>query len=471
MLRDLFSQVYPCVSEEVGIHVVPKGAVVFSKASPGVFPPFLMQNINKPGREILKLCDGTRTIEEVIELSRVANADDQKAIVASVAFLEESRKSGHIAYADKAVPKHFRVTGSDTHTFPIHMAIEVTDGCNLRCKHCYRESSPEKTQLLTISELTCILSDLAKIGVRVVELTGGEPTIHPHFYDLITFCNEVFLMVAILTNGMLIDKTATQRLARFKDKLIVSVSLDSPTKDFHDSFRGVSGSFERARDAIRYLSDEGIFVRVAMDVTANNRNLIEETLILAKELGARSFGYNHVLPLGRGKTCSRMSIQEMKSQIALEKRIIDQYAGFVAVITEEAMAEMKKVGNCGAGHRTHVVGPTGNARPCLMMPEEYLTIGNLLQQSAEEIFSKPIVEFMRKLKAPDEDSCRGCQKPLFCRHCFIRAIYANEELDEPCAWAKKNKVLDVFRLNEYSKKTVTTNMGIRATAAGSCPRG
>lgn len=99
--------------------------------------------------------------------------------------------------------------------------------CNLNCSYCYRNShSTGREKRLETDKLLKILDDLYQKGLQVVELTGGEPIIHPDFIKILKFCFDRFSLVAILTNGTLIDEQFISKILPFREKIILSVSLD-----------------------------------------------------------------------------------------------------------------------------------------------------------------------------------------------------------------------------------------------------
>jgi len=73
-------------------------------------------------------------------------------------------------------------------------------------------------------------------------------------------------------------------------------------------------SFDKVTRAIKLLSDSGIFVRATMSVSPENFGDIENTLLLAKKLGARVFGYSPIIPFGRGKDIAPYEITPEKAK-------------------------------------------------------------------------------------------------------------------------------------------------------------
>lgn len=330
------------------------------------------------------------------------------------------------------------MTGSFEYFVPIHIAVELTAQCNLRCTHCYNDFT-DAAPGLDPEELISILREWKAHGLLGVELTGGEPLLYRGFWEVLEFCSLNFQRIALLTNGTLVSLNVAERLSDFKDQLIVSVSLDGSCPEVHEKIRG-KGSFEGTQKAIRYLADRGIRVRAAMSATPESIYDLEETVLLAKSLGAEHFSWAPIAPFGRAQEDAwTWRPEEALTIHELEKRVMETYEGFVTVIPREAMGLLEKLGNCGAGYKNLAISPSGKVRPCLFQPETE-SIGDLRTESLDELFRKPILGLLANLKGPSEEVCGGCRYWGFCGACAVRALTAIEREGRLCAWGKTQKI-------------------------------
>jgi MoaA/NifB/PqqE/SkfB family radical SAM enzyme len=103
--------------------------------------------------------------------------------------------------------------------WPEWVSLELTSRCQLRCRHCYNRSSPEATQELPFDTIRSILGELSWNGAISIRLTGGEPTLHPHFADILQTCAESGIVVEVNSHGVfsdtLLERMATAPVARF----------------------------------------------------------------------------------------------------------------------------------------------------------------------------------------------------------------------------------------------------------------
>ncbi|MGZ8413735.1 MAG: radical SAM protein, partial [Gemmatirosa sp.] len=98
-------------------------------------------------------------------------------------------------------PRRAPLTGSPDGFYPLHCSFEIIETCNFTCAHCYYNAAPWKTGRVSLGDARAILDALAANGVRVVELTGGECTVHPDFPEILRHAAATFDLVGIITNG------------------------------------------------------------------------------------------------------------------------------------------------------------------------------------------------------------------------------------------------------------------------------
>jgi len=87
--------------------------------------------------------------------------------------------------------------------------LYASGSCNLACRHCwivptYQESG-DNGQHVSLEHVQKAIREAMPLGLRSVKLTGGEPTLHPQFRELVTLIDEAELKIVIETNGTLID--------------------------------------------------------------------------------------------------------------------------------------------------------------------------------------------------------------------------------------------------------------------------
>src|SRR6187431_2087620 len=98
--------------------------------------------------------------------------------------------------------------------------VEVTDRCNLTCPTCYASSSPTHGRHRTLTEIEAMFDAIVKSEGEpdVVQISGGEPTIHPDFFQILDIAKtKPIKHLMVNTNGIRIakDKDFVRQLASY----------------------------------------------------------------------------------------------------------------------------------------------------------------------------------------------------------------------------------------------------------------
>lgn len=110
--------------------------------------------------------------------------------------------------------------------------VEVTDRCNLTCPTCYASSSPTYGRHRTLEEIKAMLDTIVKNEKEpdVVQISGGEPTIHPQFWDIMDYAKSLPIRHIMLnTNGIKIAKDFefAKRLKTYAPDFEIYLQFDS----------------------------------------------------------------------------------------------------------------------------------------------------------------------------------------------------------------------------------------------------
>lgn len=181
------------------------------------------------------------------------------------------------------------------------VAWEVTRRCNLFCAHCRAAATDELYQgELSTAECFHVIDSILQVGKPILILTGGEPLNRPDIFRIGKYAADRGLRVVFGTNGTLITPEA---VAQMKEVPIsrIGVSLDFPTPELQDRFRGKPGAFAEAVAGIKEARAAGVGVQINSTITRMNAPYIDDLLNLALELGAAAFHPFMLVPTGRGK--------------------------------------------------------------------------------------------------------------------------------------------------------------------------
>jgi MoaA/NifB/PqqE/SkfB family radical SAM enzyme len=287
-------------------------------------------------------------------------------------------------------------TGSGELSAPLYIAWQVTNECNLACLHCIEESGPGKAfrDELNEAEVFRFLEQVMDRQVPYLSFSGGEPTLHPLFFEMVGYVCGRNAQLKVETNG---HGVSVEKAARLKSLGVkaVQISLDGASRETFNRMR-VRGDFDFAIEGIRNLHDAGVPVEINYSPTLFNVHEIAQAVDLAYELGAYSFYTGRTMYTGNAvKTWHRLAPAE--TQYAEFFRVLhakaDEYRGRMRVHFHEMglLEELR--------YRLHhpaallIVLPNGLVKLVNALP---FVCGDLRRQSLEEIW----VNFQRAWQDP-----------------------------------------------------------------------
>lgn len=287
-----------------------------------------------------------------------------------------------------------------------YLLLNITDKCNLRCKHCYL-GNPANLEM-DIDTFETTVSQFENMGGLKLMISGGEPLLHSRFRELMEILPSYELRVVILSNGTLIDKRAAKELSRYAHE--VQVSIDGIHS--HDLLRA-KGSYAKAMKGISNLINSGMQVSIASMVHKFNISEFQEMEKLFSKLGAISWSVD--VPCITGTLAQNQ-------EFALDVSEAAQYLnyGFGAGAHEST-------GDYTCGSHLCAVFPDGSVGKCGFFRNEPVGNSNNLRLAWEELCRKYLFKI-------SELECHDCRKIRDCRGgCRFRAkqsggIYAPDPL-------------------------------------------
>lgn len=152
--------------------------------------------------------------------------------------------------------------------------------CNLQCRICYfwKNNPFNAENTLTAQQWQNVLKQIKTLpGGKncAISFTGaGEVLLHPQVFSLLELSNKLGLHVRINSNGYIIDKNTSIKLARSGLKLL-SLSLDSLDPQTHDFLRGRAGTWEKVMQAIDNMAYYSKTTLININTVINKMNLSE----------------------------------------------------------------------------------------------------------------------------------------------------------------------------------------------------
>jgi len=173
-----------------------------------------------------------------------------------------------------------------------------------------------KTDMST-AQARRMIADLASFSRCILVFSGGEPLMRPDVFELAAYAREQGLLIALASNGTLIDAAMARRIAETGfDR--VSVSLDGADAETHDRFRRLPGSFDQAVAGLRHLHDAGVSTQVNCTIAKHDAHQLADVLYLAEAVRADAMHYFLLVPVGCGE---EIADDQMLDAAEVEERL------------------------------------------------------------------------------------------------------------------------------------------------------
>ena len=298
--------------------------------------------------------------------------------------------------------------------------FEITNRCNLRCRHCGSNCSSDG-QSLTIGNIEATLCTIRQ-DKPMVCLTGGEPMLHPDFFEIAECVHSMGFFWGMTTNATLIDEESAAKL-RQTGMSTVSVSLDGMEQS-HDSLRRQKGAWRRALRGLKFLQDAGFEPQVTTVVHQKNFEDLEPLYDLLCKMGITSWRPINIEPIGRA--CESDGLLLRPEQFAalikyIRTKRFDQNCNMEVTfgcshylgIDQERMVRDHYF-LCGAGILTASVRCNGDICACLDIEnKQELVQGNIKTDNFMDVWNNRFQTFRRDRTA-DCSKCMGCSERFIC---------------------------------------------------------
>ncbi len=303
--------------------------------------------------------------------------------------------------------------------------IELTDRCNLLCRHCGSECDPTRSHYIDTGLITKAIWEIAEdLGndSYMICITGGEPLLHPDFEDIVNTINWCDIPWGMTTNATLIDREMASKLKKLKMGSI-SISLDG-LKEEHEWLRRVPGSFDKTVEGIKNLQSVGIEVQVTTVIHKRNLEKKEEMYEFMRYLGIRSWRVVNVDPIGRAELDDELFLSRDEiiklNEFIREKRFnpdnpMDVCYGCSHYLSYEYERETRDFYfQCGAGTTIASILHNGDIYGCLDIerrPE--LIQGNIRKDRFLDVWYNQFEQY-RQDRSELCAECRTCQEKEYC---------------------------------------------------------
>ncbi len=326
---------------------------------------------------------------------------------------------------------------------PKTITLMITNRCNLSCSHCLTEScSNDIGRPIPTDAIKRLIEEFIRLGVKEVCLTGGEPLLHPDWFEILSFaCRKKGLTrICLQTNGTLLteDDIAAFCTHDFKN-LTIQVSMDGATPETHDKVRG-AGSFEKTVKNLKLLSNAYLGPQVVVAFTEMQHNFTElpDLIFLVNELGIASLVSGTLVQAGRAVRTDQTAPPTPSQYIKLLNRYhsdqqfksLYEKVGNIAAIEWFIGKAFPSTVFCNCMEKPYI-SSNGDMYPCLMLAIEKLAVKNIYQRPLEEsllegLFLWSELAGLHYKRSVALEKCRDCPGRRHCAGgCMGRAFAVN----------------------------------------------
>ncbi len=336
---------------------------------------------------------------------------------------------------------------------PFLIIWETTQACDLVCRHCRASAQPLRDLgELTTAEGRNLLDQAVDLGTPIVVLSGGDPLKREDLYDLVRHGAGRGLRMATIPAAT--DRLTEEVIARLKESGLsqMALSLDFPSAELHDSFRGVPGAFVKTMRAIEWAHRHELPLQINTTICGESLPHLERMVDLVKHLDVVFWEVFFLVPMGRGADLMGLDAQSCEEIFGLLYRT-QKSAKFLVKVTEAphyrryvAQREWLEGGarrragslpaqlvrtegpggtiglapqGVNAGNGFLFISHTGEVYPSGFLP---VSGGNVRQRTLSSIYRDTL--FFQRLRRPRDFSgvCGRCEFNLICGGSRSRAL-------------------------------------------------
>lgn len=279
---------------------------------------------------------------------------------------------------------------------PLWGYVEITSACSHKCPWCYGGFPADKFTNMSLDDFKVVLDKLKDIGIYQISLTGGEPTDHPQFREIIKMVDDYGFMIHLVSNG---DNLTFDELVFLKDHNVKQIQFNWQGSKWHDKLH-VEGSFEVVKERLIMANELGFETVTTTVLGGYNIDDLEDIFQEAKDCGASRVRVWDVIGMP-----SFMKGYDIK-ELFKESNRIAKKLGFNHTVSYDPEAEGDIQIKCVSMQEMFMhIKVNGDLGWCCVVTDPKSIIGNILTDTTETL-----LESYRKYSKEQRDkfSCSVC---------------------------------------------------------------
>ena len=307
------------------------------------------------------------------------------------------------------------------------ISIEILQRCPNRCIYCSSHSNPQATHIIPFEIIKNVIDDAKSLGCKTVCLSGGEPFLHPHILNIISYIAKLQLTCYVYTSGIYMKDEVYSSLPNeyieairgMVDKVIFNVEADSST--LYDKIMGTDvGGFDMMKKSINDCVSSGLVVETHVVPMQVNFKHLKSIFEMCYQLGVSKVSILRLVLQGRALenlSLVKLTGEDNREVTKLIKALKEAYKGKVRIGLPYSDSNCRIY--CKAASDKINVRYDGNVYPCEVFKDDLLNAklgcepDNVWKDSFYDIYkSSPYLNVVRRRieafkKEDGDETCYG----------------------------------------------------------------
>lgn len=371
--------------------------------------------VNKAGLNIIcKYIDGQVTIKEEEYLRHLL-----KLKLLSESFIPRK----HISRNMDNPPK-------------IEMAwLEITEGCNLRCVHCYEGEIHKKfNDSISLSKWESTIDELIELGAKRLIIIGGEPCCCSFVKQIVSYCGKKGIDTTFFTNATLIDDELINIFKKYSIK--VKISIYGGSAKVHDAVTSISGSFEKLENNIIKMNKLGVKMYASVILMKENQYELNNIISFVKKNKIVYSGYDVIRNVyGGGQSCHTPDRHDVINAKYRDK------PNFTA--DKKRFEANHHCNSCWFGKIA--IQENGNVLPCVFQRD--ILLGSIKEKTIKEIINDEPCKKCWYLSYDFIAACKECEYRYACKDCRVIGLAEKGNMFEKSPRCLYNPMTGIWEKN------------------------
>jgi len=325
------------------------------------------------------------------------------------------------------------------------LCFEITNSCYLNCIYCssFNDSDRQNSEIhLSLSVVKTVVDDFCTLGGEVLELSGGEPLMHPEIYDIVDYAMHKNVDVIIYTSGVLPSSYSFEEILNELQKLGLKkiVFNCQGLNDTHDALVCRKDAFIQLVDSIEYSKTLGLWTGVHFVPSKQNYSQIEDVYNFLANLNVDEIALLRLVKQGRAvKNWSLLELAKIEylKFFKMIYRLLNQKAlpvvrlGCPFNIANVLWPDRCEVRQCHAGKSSLDIMSNGNVIPCPAFKDiSAVNLGNIHTDRLIDIWrNNKYLKMLRNANISQINICKNCNFLSLCRGgCIAQRLIINKSI-------------------------------------------